>query len=140
MPGLTGTDALPSIPKHVRAAVFERDGFACVRCGSTDRLGLDHIIPRNAGGTDELENLRVFCLSCNAAKGNRTDERYSRPITPEGVAAMKESVSAARRELDAANREYLDSIRDAVAAGYTYADIARELGVSRQAVRQLLTR
>ncbi len=35
----------PSIPKHLRKAVFERDGFRCLKCGSQWELCADHIHP-----------------------------------------------------------------------------------------------
>lgn len=60
----------PISPK-LRAAVMERDNFACVNCASTVQLTLDHIWPYSKGGEDTLENLRVLCRSCNSAKGAR---------------------------------------------------------------------
>jgi len=53
----------PSAPK-VKKEVRLRDG-ACVNCGSTHALEVDHIIPRALGGPDEPENLRLLCRSCN---------------------------------------------------------------------------
>ncbi len=34
-------------------------------------LTIDHIVPRSKGGRNTLDNLRVFCNSCNGRKGNR---------------------------------------------------------------------
>ena len=34
-------------------------------------LTIDHIIPKFQGGTDEIENLQVLCLTCNMLKGAR---------------------------------------------------------------------
>ena len=65
------------VGKSTRLAVFERDGNACVRCGSTDRLEADHILPQSAGGPHIIENLRTLCKSCNAARpvaGQALDE------------------------------------------------------------------
>jgi 5-methylcytosine-specific restriction endonuclease McrA len=41
---------------------------------------LEHIVPRNHGGTDALENLAVACGRCNAEKGLRHD--HKRPDDP----------------------------------------------------------
>jgi 5-methylcytosine-specific restriction endonuclease McrA len=37
----------------------------CSRCGRTDRLSGDHIIPLSKGGTDDPSNVRVLCVPCN---------------------------------------------------------------------------
>lgn len=36
---------------------------------------LEHILPRNHGGTNAAANLAIACKSCNAAKGRRLDCR-----------------------------------------------------------------
>lgn len=59
------------IPDALRAAVYERDGHACLHCGATDRLSLDHIHPWSLGGEDTLENLQTLCRPCNSRKGAR---------------------------------------------------------------------
>jgi 5-methylcytosine-specific restriction endonuclease McrA len=52
--------------------VFERDGRVCRYCGATDRLTIDHVLPRRRGGSDDLSNLVVACRQCNSKKGVRT--------------------------------------------------------------------
>jgi len=44
-------------------------GEACVRCGSTEKIQKDHIVPIYQGGDDSIENLQPLCRTCNSAKG-----------------------------------------------------------------------
>ena len=59
------------IPAAVRRAVYERNGWACLHCGSGDDLTIDHIVPWSVGGSDEMDNLQTLCRPCNARKGAR---------------------------------------------------------------------
>ena len=62
-------DAGPrKIGKNLREAVFERDGYRCVRCGSEENLQADHILPQSCGGPHLLEILRTLCRVCNAGR------------------------------------------------------------------------
>jgi hypothetical protein len=57
-----------------RFAVFTRDRFTCQYCGRTGSetiLQVDHILPRAAGGTDDLANLITACHVCNLGKSAR---------------------------------------------------------------------
>ncbi len=57
------------IKDSVRQEIYDRDGNACIACGSTQRLTLDHILPYTHGGSDDPENLRTLCRSCNSSRG-----------------------------------------------------------------------
>ncbi len=59
------------IPNHIRKEVMERDGYACVSCGATTDLTLDHLIPYSYGGPDTVENLRVLCKKENDSRQNK---------------------------------------------------------------------
>lgn len=61
------------IPRWIRKKVYARDGHQCVKCGATEPLTLDHIIPWSRGGEDTVENLQTMCQSCNSRKGNRLE-------------------------------------------------------------------
>lgn len=60
------------IPATLRAAVFARDGAACVYCGARGRrvaLTLDHVLPHSRGGPDDGSNLVTACEDCNGERG-----------------------------------------------------------------------
>ena len=59
------------INPELRARVYERDGHACLHCGATEDLALDHIIPWSKGGPDTYENFQTLCRICNSRKGDR---------------------------------------------------------------------
>lgn len=48
----------------------------CLKCGSTDNLSIDHIVPISRGGSNYFSNLQVLCRSCNSGKGNHHSTDY----------------------------------------------------------------
>lgn len=61
--------------KFTRHNIFERDRNTCQYCGKHfDRreLNLDHVVPRDRGGTTNWENIVCACIPCNTRKSNRT--------------------------------------------------------------------
>jgi 5-methylcytosine-specific restriction endonuclease McrA len=76
--------------KISRRALFARDGWRCVYCGTTNgRLTLDHVVPRSRGGASVWENVVTSCAPCNLRKGDRLLEetamtllRQPRPPAP----------------------------------------------------------
>jgi 5-methylcytosine-specific restriction endonuclease McrA len=68
--------------KISRRALFARDGWQCVYCGtSTSRLTLDHVIPRSRGGGSVWENVVTSCAPCNLRKGNRLPHEVHMELT-----------------------------------------------------------
>jgi ATP adenylyltransferase len=62
-----------------RYEVLKRAHFRCELCGiSADQkaLEVDHIRPRNQGGSDEIANLQALCYSCNAMKRDTDDADF----------------------------------------------------------------
>lgn len=57
------------IDPELRWAVFRRDGYACLHCGSESNLSVDHIFPVSRGGGNEPDNLQTLCRTCNSRKG-----------------------------------------------------------------------
>lgn len=77
------TLALGDISGTLKYEVLKRASTRCELCGvsnSERALEVDHIVPRNHGGSDDLANLQALCYSCNAMKRDRdaTDFRALR--------------------------------------------------------------
>jgi 5-methylcytosine-specific restriction endonuclease McrA len=63
----------PGLPKNKRFAILERDKFRCRYCGSepgTALLQIDHVMPKNHGGSDDEDNLVTACADCNVGKND----------------------------------------------------------------------
>ena len=59
------------ISGSIKYQVLTRAKGRCECCGAHEHqraLEVDHIVPRNQGGSDDLSNLQALCFRCNAAK------------------------------------------------------------------------
>lgn len=67
----------------MRVRVFERDGFCCQYCeatGDAARLTIDHLVPLDLGGLDEITNYVTACESCNQRKANLPLNEFAKTI------------------------------------------------------------
>ncbi|MBP8947841.1 MAG: HNH endonuclease [Candidatus Promineofilum sp.] len=67
-----------TVSASLRRLVFERDGYGCVYCLTTQEnsgqpLQIDHIEPTAKGGATTLDNLCSCCASCNYHKSAKQD-------------------------------------------------------------------
>ena len=67
----------PRVPAAQRQALADRAGGCCEYCLSQERFSPDpfsveHIMPRSAGGADDLSNLAFSCQGCNNRKYTST--------------------------------------------------------------------
>jgi len=60
-----------------RRAVMKRDSFACVICGATIHLEVDHVIAVRDGGTKTIDNGQTLCYDCHHAKSRREKQRWA---------------------------------------------------------------
>lgn len=54
--------------------IFERDNYACLKCGATEKLSIDHIVPLVLGGSSDRDNLQTLCRSCNSSKRTKIED------------------------------------------------------------------
>lgn len=93
-----------------------RYGNRCAICGEEKPLTVDHILPRIAGGTDDLANIQPLCLSCNTRKNARD------AVTGDYLGIKKpgrKPISGTRRYsmvLDEATAEWALSTREGLSA------------------------
>lgn len=64
------TKSRTRIPDDVRLAVWTRDGGRCVKCGATQDLEFDHLIPVSRGGSSTERNVQILCQRCNLQKSD----------------------------------------------------------------------
>jgi len=104
---LTRFERMPSqTVRFNRKNLFARDSYQCQYCGQTqptNKLSLDHVVPRSHGGQTTWENIVCCCLKCNGRKGGRTPTQarmklLSRPSKPRFNPLMSESMSDPRYE------------------------------------------
>lgn len=71
--------------KKERFEILQRDRFTCQYCGMRAPdviLHIDHVVPLAKGGSNEFDNLKVACQSCNSGKGVTLVEVNNLNINP----------------------------------------------------------
>lgn len=101
-----------------RAAIYHRDGMCCVYCGADDNLSLDHLLPREEGGTHDATNLVTACVSDNSARGKLSMRKWLKVLRKRGIDTtdMADRIRAlAAKPLDMAMGRRMLANRKAVA-------------------------
>lgn len=86
------------IRKDKRLAIYRRDDFSCVYCGSREKLTLDHVIPHNDGGSNEADNLVTCCHECNCSRGKKSLRAFAKAAVKRVLAALKADLKPHRSE------------------------------------------
>lgn len=100
------------ISKTVRAQVLRNQ--RCSQCGRTPdedgvKLHVDHKVPKDWGGSDEIENLQALCAECNEGKKNYFESLGA--DTAQNVLAAANFETPHRRIAEALIAAYPHSIR-----------------------------
>lgn len=91
-----------------RLAIYARDGFACVycKCPADEHempLTLDHVTPRELGGSNKANNLVTACWTCNSTKQEYNARRFFAMLRDRGVDTRNLSKRIARQLAKAIN-------------------------------------
>jgi len=68
-----------AVPGSTRYQVLKRADGRCELCGISKEekaLEVDHIVPKNNGGEDSIDNYQALCFSCNANKRDTDDADF----------------------------------------------------------------
>ncbi|MGW3012990.1 HNH endonuclease [Streptomyces sp. NPDC001219] len=70
------------LPSWIRKAVLTSAGGWCTYCGSMGVRAevVDHVVPLEQGGADDISNLVPACRACNASKRDRTPEQWKKSL------------------------------------------------------------
>jgi hypothetical protein len=82
------------ISGSIKVRVLTRARGRCECCGAHEHqraLEVDHIVPRNQGGSDDLSNLQALCFRCNAGKRREARGGSASPSSCLGPLSMSET-------------------------------------------------
>lgn len=51
--------------------LLDKYGHKCLRCGTTENITADHVVPISLGGSGFISNIQPLCRSCNSKKHNK---------------------------------------------------------------------
>jgi len=73
-PNLVNETELWDFPPKIKEEILKRDGYRCVVCGRGIEDGVelvvDHIKPKDKGGTNDIDNGQTLCMEHNLMKKN----------------------------------------------------------------------
>lgn len=73
---MTNPNGSKWIRREKRQRIYDRDSRTCVwrfrGCQGGASLTLDHVLPRELGGSNHESNLVTACVSCNSKRGERS--------------------------------------------------------------------
>jgi hypothetical protein len=85
-------------------------------CGASApwvQLEIDHVIPRNLGGLDMLENLQALCQDCNSGKSATMPEKWQIAETRQAAGGWRRGIEREPPEEDDADMyAYMDAWQD----------------------------
>jgi len=82
--------------RRARIKVLNRDGHACMYCGSSEDLTIDHVlsIKNHPELAMDMDNMVIACKICNSRKGSRSQgvflaQKDTPPVFPSFISPMQ---------------------------------------------------
>lgn len=110
-------------------AVRDRFGGRCLACGTTQGVGIDHIVPFSRGGANTVDNIQPLCALCNRRKTTQVIDY--REGTPRVIDASMPHIRAKVTPHDVSH------LRPLFEQGMTFPQIAEHLGVCTRTVYRI---
>ena len=117
-PDYIHAEELFDFPSDVKEAIFRRDNYRCVVCGLGKKDGVeicaDHIVPKDKGGTNTIENGQTLCTQHNLIKKNYSQteagKRYFVKIYEQAVINDdKKMINFCKQVFDAYNKHGINT-------------------------------
>lgn len=69
------------------AALYDKQDANCAACWSLLFCGyeIDHIVPVSKGGSSDISNIQLLCMSCNRSKHNKDNRTFLSSVFASGL-------------------------------------------------------
>ena len=92
--------SLQDFPPKIKKVILKRDNYRCIICGRGRKDGIelvvDHIKPKDKGGTNNIDNGQALCMEHNLLKKNYSQteagKRYFIKIYEKAIANTNEKM------------------------------------------------
>jgi len=89
-------------------------GWKAFMVDMRNHITIDHVVPRAAGGTDDIENLQSLCRTCNGKKGDKF-------VIPDGIETETVYLSRSlKNHIFNHNKEHREALNDVINCARKY--------------------